>query len=101
MDTNAFTCTICGEASLKICTFCTKDTCSNHLCERCHRCSDCCTCDVPLGETLPSVQATIAGISLAQATGTFELEEDLIEEEPTEEEDVTLVIPSLPTSEPL
>lgn len=40
-----FSCSICGEASEKICVYCTKDTCSNHLCERCRRCSDCCVCD--------------------------------------------------------
>jgi len=29
---------------------CTKDACSNHLCERCGCCSDCCDCEVPLDE---------------------------------------------------
>ncbi len=43
-----FTCSICGEVSLNICAYCTKDACSNHRCERCKRCSDCCECDVPL-----------------------------------------------------
>ena len=28
--------------------YCTKDTCANHLCERCHRCSDCCLCETPV-----------------------------------------------------
>jgi hypothetical protein len=50
--TNAmiFTCSICGEPSTQICSYCTKDACSNHLCERCGRCSDCCECEVPLEE---------------------------------------------------
>jgi hypothetical protein len=43
-----FTCSICGETSEEICVYCTKDTCANHLCERCHRCSDCCVCETPI-----------------------------------------------------
>ena len=43
-----FTCTICGRSSQDICVYCTKDTCANHMCERCHRCSDCCVCDSPV-----------------------------------------------------
>lgn len=46
MDTSTFVCSICGDASETICVYCTKDTCANHLCERCRRCSDCCTCEV-------------------------------------------------------
>ena len=49
--TLAFTCTICGEPSRGICVYCTKDTCPNHLCERCARCSDCCECNVRLDES--------------------------------------------------
>jgi hypothetical protein len=45
-----FLCSICEQESTRICGFCTKDTCSNHLCERCGGCSDCCECDVPLDE---------------------------------------------------
>jgi len=45
MEVSTFTCSICGEISQRICIYCTKDACSNHLCERCHRCSDCCECD--------------------------------------------------------
>ncbi|MFB3829352.1 MAG: hypothetical protein ACE15B_21465 [Bryobacteraceae bacterium] len=30
---------------------CTKDACSNHLCEKCGRCSDCCECEIALAET--------------------------------------------------
>jgi hypothetical protein len=55
-----FTCSICGEASSNICSYCTKDACSNHRCERCKRCSDCCECEVPLSAeepVLPEVAA--------------------------------------------
>ncbi len=45
-----FACSICEEESLSICARCTKDTCANHLCERCHCCSDCCGCEVPLDD---------------------------------------------------
>ena len=45
-----FACSICEQESTKICAFCTKDACDNHLCERCGCCSDCCECDVPLDE---------------------------------------------------
>lgn len=48
--TLTFTCSICGEPSVSICVYCTKDACPNHLCERCQRCSDCCECDVRLDE---------------------------------------------------
>jgi hypothetical protein len=27
---------------------CTKDTCANHLCEKCDACSDCCDCEIRL-----------------------------------------------------
>lgn len=50
-----FNCNICGEESTRICAVCTKDTCSNHLCERCNACSDCCQCEVKLEER-PTVQ---------------------------------------------
>lgn len=45
-----FACSICEQESTKICAFCTKDACDNHLCERCGCCSDCCECDLPLDE---------------------------------------------------
>src|ERR1700748_468481 len=48
-----FTCSICGEASVNICSYCTKDACSNHRCERCKRCSDCCECEVPFSAEEP------------------------------------------------
>ena len=43
----SFSCSICGDASHKICVYCTKDACNNHLCHRCMRCSECCQCDMP------------------------------------------------------
>jgi len=45
-----FLCSICGQESTSICARCTKDACTNHLCERCHRCSDCCECEVALDD---------------------------------------------------
>lgn len=30
---------------MDLCVYCTKDVCTNHLCERCRRCSDCCQCE--------------------------------------------------------
>ena len=48
MEISSFSCTICGEASTEICVYCTKDTCANHLCDRCRRCSDCCECALKL-----------------------------------------------------
>jgi hypothetical protein len=44
-ETTIFQCSICEEPSTEICVHCTKDTCTNHLCEKCKRCSDCCQCD--------------------------------------------------------
>jgi hypothetical protein len=48
--TMAFYCTICEQESTRICVSCTKDTCANHLCEKCGRCSDCCACELSLRE---------------------------------------------------
>ena len=45
-----FTCSICEEESTRICVSCTKDSCENHLCEKCSRCSDCCSCEVRLDD---------------------------------------------------
>jgi len=50
-----FNCTICGEESTRICVWCTKDTCANHLCAKCGRCSDCCECEVPLDQPMHAV----------------------------------------------
>ena len=47
METATFSCSICGETSHKICIYCTKDACNNHLCHRCMCCSECCHCDMP------------------------------------------------------
>lgn len=52
-----FTCSICGEASVNICSYCTKDACSNHRCDRCKRCSDCCECEFPLSAEEPAPEA--------------------------------------------
>jgi|GEM_PF-515797 len=49
----SFTCTICEEESTRICVACTKDTCGNHLCEKCRRCSDCCDCEMRRDESEP------------------------------------------------
>lgn len=45
-----FVCNICEEHSTRICVQCTKDTCANHLCEKCGACSDCCDCEIRLDE---------------------------------------------------
>ncbi len=45
-----FHCAICEEVSTRICVWCTKDTCDNHICKRCLRCSDCCDCELPLDQ---------------------------------------------------
>ena len=45
-----YACSICAEESTRICVWCTKDACDNHLCDRCKRCSDCCQCEVALAE---------------------------------------------------
>ena len=46
--TMPFVCSICEEESTRICVTCTKDTCANHLCEKCGACSDCCDCEIRL-----------------------------------------------------
>jgi len=43
-----FICSICEQESVHICVKCKKDTCNNHLCEKCGSCSDCCDCEVHL-----------------------------------------------------
>jgi len=65
-----FTCSICGEASTRICRRCTKDACDNHICERCLRCSDCCECEVAL--TPPVHEAAPAPIHAAVAAAPAE-----------------------------
>lgn len=44
--TPTFPCSICGEPAIRICLWCTKDACDNHLCTKCQRCSDCCECEL-------------------------------------------------------
>jgi hypothetical protein len=56
-----FTCSICEEESTRICVACTKDSCDNHLCEKCKRCSDCCGCEVTLVERELSNSALVSG----------------------------------------
>ncbi len=56
-----FTCNICEETSTDICIACTKDSCANHLCEKCARCSDCCGCEVALIEPESAVAAASVG----------------------------------------
>jgi hypothetical protein len=68
-----FTCSICGEASINICSYCTKDACSNHRCERCKRCSDCCECEFPLSAEEPAAVEAPLAVEL--------LEESLLEPE--------------------
>lgn len=46
----SFSCSICEQESTRICVNCTKDACSNHICDRCGCCSDCCDCELPLDE---------------------------------------------------
>lgn len=48
ITTMPFVCSICEEQSTRICVRCTKDTCANHLCEKCGACSDCCDCEIRL-----------------------------------------------------
>jgi len=59
----AFACSICGEESTRICARCTKDSCNNHLCEKCMKCSDCCECEVRLAEPAAMVRAVEAEVA--------------------------------------
>ena len=52
ITTMPFVCSICEEESTRICVKCTKDTCANHLCEKCGACSDCCDCELRLDPDL-------------------------------------------------
>lgn len=49
----SFRCHICAESSQRICAWCTKDACGNHLCAQCRRCSDCCECELKLDSEAP------------------------------------------------
>jgi len=57
--TMPFFCTICEEESTRICVTCTKDTCGNHLCDKCGCCSDCCSCEVSLDPQETPVAAAV------------------------------------------
>jgi hypothetical protein len=57
----SFTCSICEEESTRICVACTKDSCDNHLCEKCSRCSDCCGCEVALNRGEHSHAPSVGG----------------------------------------
>ena len=72
--TLTFTCSICGEPSGDICIYCTKDACSNHVCEKCHKCSDCCECEVRLEERSEVVAAVVAPL-VAEVSVNAEVEE--------------------------
>jgi len=63
----AFTCSICEEESTRICVACTKDSCDNHLCEKCSRCSDCCGCEVALNRQEQNHTALASGADLTLA----------------------------------
>jgi hypothetical protein len=79
-----FTCSICGEASSNICSYCTKDACSNHRCERCKRCSDCCECEVPLSaeDAVPEAEIALPVVEVPQVetapSGFLTLEESSV-----------------------
>ncbi len=60
-------CSICGEESTRICAQCTKDSCNNHLCEKCLRCSDCCECEVVLSDAGRSIAPVSARSALRDA----------------------------------
>jgi hypothetical protein len=61
-----FTCSICGEESMRICVRCTKDACDNHLCEKCRKCSDCCECEVALTPHAPESVREVLHPAVAQ-----------------------------------
>jgi hypothetical protein len=101
-----FTCSICGEASVNICSYCTKDACSNHRCERCKRCSDCCECEYPLSaeepaevevvtepesvfEPEPAPVSSVADFLTPEESSVFAPEDESIEADPTEPSDPT------------
>ena len=86
-----FTCSICGEESTRICVRCTKDTCGNHLCEKCLRCSDCCECQVALDD---AAHPALAGSAHAMLPATLD------DSGPDLEPDFDLVPEPEPEAEP-
>lgn len=85
MEVATFTCSICGEGSQEICVYCTKDACSNHLCERCRRCSDCCQCEVALVEEPVTRAATNGHVRILDEPAELDYADELDEEEEEKE----------------
>lgn len=85
--TPTFVCSICGEASVSICVYCTKDACPNHLCDHCARCSDCCECDIRLDEHSfePELDATTNGNGVHDSAFEVEDSAESIEDDPPPE----------------
>jgi hypothetical protein len=81
--TLTFTCSICGEPSREICNYCTKDACSNHICDKCQRCSDCCECEVHLDERPQPVRPSVY---VEQPHTEEPVIDDRVDEEPQPEE---------------
>src|ERR1700734_897420 len=94
-----FTCSICGEASVNICSYCTKDACPNHRCERCKRCSDCCECEVPLSAEEPIVMEAEAAAQPLPEPEAIVTELEAIVPEP-EALELTPPVPPVPVAEP-
>lgn len=76
-----FACSICEQESTRICAYCTKDACDNHICERCGCCSDCCECEVPLDEATAHPH-TAAPVEPQQAPAPAPLPEPVAQEPP-------------------
>lgn len=104
-NTLTFTCTICGEPSTAICAYCTKDSCANHLCERCGRCSDCCECEIRLETHMEEARngAPAGATAPAAASAGIEPEppvtEDQLEETPDESSEPAVAEPPEPAPE--
>jgi hypothetical protein len=71
----AFVCSICEEQSTRICVRCTKDTCANHLCEKCGACSDCCDCDIRLEPDTAPHETAAHEVSSVSAAGPHDPDE--------------------------
>jgi hypothetical protein len=75
-------CSICGEESTRICARCTKDSCNNHLCDKCLRCSDCCECEVVLSETAQEPVRRVVRPIIQNDEPELELDQEDPDEEP-------------------
>ena len=99
-----FTCSICGEESTRICARCTKDSCDNHLCDKCLQCSDCCECEVALSEaprpTVRPVHRPVHGEDLPDEIEDDVIEDDAIDEVAVETVEVEAVEPAAVPDEP-